>query len=415
MPTNRFNRYDAGQFLLFIIWPFLALVSSIKNRNSPWAKNIFWLFCIFYGFTFVMSGIDSDAYRYMKAFEELSESDYTIFQFLPQLYSSESSYVDILYPFISFFVSRVTGDSRILMAIFALIFGFFYSRNLWYLFKKLKPNIILSIMLFIIGFALLIPIWKVGAFRFNTAIHIFIYGALPFIIDGDKKKLWVIFLSVFVHFSFALPIIILLLYIFFGNRLWFYFTLFLISLIVSQIDLESVKAITDLLPGIYQSKSNQYLTEDMAKNSLEGIKATNWYIQYYIEIIKWLVSSFLIVFFINKHSIFHKNDSNYKLFCFVLLFYTFANIANLLPQGVRFYGIANLLAYFLIISIVQNRKSSSFLLILRRLAVIPLAIIIIVDIRKGFDYTGLSSILGNPIIAPFITGDIPLIDILKSK
>jgi len=42
-----------------------------------------------------------------------------------------------------------------------------------------------------------------------------------------------------------------------------------------------------------------------------------------------------------------------------------------------------------------------------------LILYIIVKIRIGFDFLGLAAILANPFIAPFITNDIPLIELIK--
>ena len=64
------NRYV---WVLFILWPFYALVFAIKNYRHAFAKNIVWMFIVFYGYSMVIVGDlenGADATRYRDQFPE---------------------------------------------------------------------------------------------------------------------------------------------------------------------------------------------------------------------------------------------------------------------------------------------------------------------------------------------------------
>ena len=69
-------RSGGSAIILFLIWPFAALIVAFKNHKQAWSKNLFWLFCIFFGYTFVIAqsgGADSD--RYAQKFLEFAHND----------------------------------------------------------------------------------------------------------------------------------------------------------------------------------------------------------------------------------------------------------------------------------------------------------------------------------------------------
>lgn len=399
--------------VLFLLWPFFSMVVTLKNWDKKWLRNIFWLFCIYYGYTFVVSTPEIDAYRYIELFKDLSRNTYTLREFIIYLFSGDTRYVDILNPLVSFILSRFTSDGRILLAGYGMIFGFFYSRNLWYLLDRVSFSNSYLTILFVLVFALLDPIWKLGAFRFNTAIHIYLYGLLPFLIEGKTKRLWVSVLSIFVHFSFFAPVLILIFYILLGNKQYLYFIFLVLSFFISEIDIDFFRSIFNKLPDIFKVKAEGYMTVDSYQNQLAIAERTNWYIRNYMSILKYLSTTFIIVIFINKDYYYNCNKIIRNLWCYTSLFYAFSNVLYLLPQGVRFYGIANILV-FMMLGIASSLSDLPILFRKLGFLSIPfLLLIIIVDLRKGMDFTGLSTILGNPFISHLFKGDIPIIQLIK--
>lgn len=395
---------------MLLLWPFGSMIYSLKNNKEVWAKNIFWIFCVFYGFTFVIYSPGVDAYRYAETFISWNKLSWTYSNFINTLYSEDTKFVDIFQPFLTFILSRFTSDTRILFAAFGFVFGFFYSRNLWYLFERLDDRKSLIMILFIMVFCLLIPIWRINAVRFWTAAHIFLYGTFPLLLQGDKKKLWISVLSVFVHFTFVSLVMVLILYLILGNRHKIYFFLFIISLIINELDLNYIKYQFESLPAIFQEKSSQYISDDAMTRQTEGASATNWYIRYYTPILKWIAYIFLISLYLKARNKIIENKSALNLFSFTLLFYAFANIFSLMPQGIRFSIVSAMLFFFTIIYFVSVIELPSIFKKLMLYSLPFILIIIIVAIRIGLAFTSITTIIGNPIIAFFVDMNISLLD-----
>ena len=123
IPGSNIKNY----LILFLCWPFLAFLLALKNFSQTEAKKVIYIFLIYYGLNFVL--IDKgfvDAIGYTKELQanaKLPFSDF--FKIVGGLYTENDS-VDIYEQFISFVVSSFTSDHRILFAIFAAFFGFFY-------------------------------------------------------------------------------------------------------------------------------------------------------------------------------------------------------------------------------------------------------------------------------------------------
>ena len=65
---------EGGSFarvIFFLVWPFGSLAFTAYHLRSSWAKNIVWLFVIFFGLTFVISNPKIDANRYNDKLQEM--------------------------------------------------------------------------------------------------------------------------------------------------------------------------------------------------------------------------------------------------------------------------------------------------------------------------------------------------------
>src|SRR5690606_20695017 len=122
--------------------------------------------------------------------------------FLDLFFSDEeSSYLDFAAPVITFVIARFTENYAILFGTYALIFGFFYSRNIWFILDRMKEDIKPAALIVFIMICLLVPFWSINGFRFWTATHVFIYGMLPYMfLEKHPKYLLIASLSVLFHF-----------------------------------------------------------------------------------------------------------------------------------------------------------------------------------------------------------------------
>ncbi|MEQ8530260.1 MAG: hypothetical protein RIB86_00280, partial [Imperialibacter sp.] len=131
------SRIKNTALVLFLINPFAGFIHGFLFSHEKWSKNAVWLFVIFYGFTMVKpDGMDSARYV-QKLQTNYYGTDWQSFK--DGFYSATGEQVDIYEPTIVFFISRITDSGDALFAVFGLVFGFFYSRNLWMVLRY-KPG-----------------------------------------------------------------------------------------------------------------------------------------------------------------------------------------------------------------------------------------------------------------------------------
>lgn len=403
--------------LLFFIWPILAVASAFRNYRSNWGKNILWAFTAFYGFAFAI-GVEnsgSDINRYVAELAYLNTVEMTMADAIQ--YFKESGEVDILRTFIAVTLSRVTGSQSILTLVYGIIYGFFFSRNIWYVLERLQGRIKPITILLLICFFLVLPVWKINGFRMWTGAQIFIYGLLPFLFEGKKTRLLISVSSVLVHFSFIIPMGILMVYLVLGNRLLPYFIFFLMTFFISEIDLNAFNKLVDsYAPEILQERTSSYRAETKVEEHREGVDKENmvWYAVWHGRALSYSIMGFLIILFFKGRTFFAKHKRWLSLFSFILLFSGIVNLLSSLPSGGRFYDVANLLALALIVLYIQNREQE---LIMERfvwIATPALLLYVVVAFRIGLYSMSATAVMGNPVIAMFFIGEhISLNDVMK--
>ncbi|HYW35271.1 MAG TPA: EpsG family protein [Balneolaceae bacterium] len=403
--------------ILFVVWPLLAVASAFKNYKHPWAKNILWAFIAFYGFSFAVSTGNSgaDIVRYVQNYQNLHEKKMTLASSVK--YFEKSNEVDVASTIIAIVLSRFSDSQAVLTMIYGLIFGFFFSRNMWFVLERFKgPMKPITILLFICFF-LVIPIWNLNGFRFWTAAHVFIYGALPYLFDGKRKGIIIAASSILVHFAFIVPVLVLIGYMLLGNRLIIYFIFFLMTLFISQINLRVFNQVVEnYAPKIIQKRTAGYRGKGYVKKYRERTpeKKKNWYVVWYNIALDWSVMGFLIILFLKGRSFFSGNQKWLSLFSFTLLYYGVANLLASLPSGGRYISIAQMLALALIMLYVQKREQERVMERFVWVATPALMLFIVVAIRTGLYSMSATSVLGNPIVALFLTGDyVSLNDFVK--
>ena len=402
--------------LIFMVWPLLALVSAFWNYNKGWGKNILWAFVAFYGFTFAIGAESkgSDIVRYVAEVETLHSMGMTISDMFA--YYLQSGEIDILRTFIAVVVSRFTDSQAIVTLIYGIIFGFFFSRNVWYVLNHLKGKLQPITLLLLVCFTLIIPIWNITTFRMWTAAHIFIYGLLPFLIQNNKKGIVIATLAILVHYAFLVPVAVLYAYLLFGNRMMIYFLFFLATFFISEIDLTVFNnAVENYAPEVLQERTSSYRGEQKVESHREGaVQGRVWYAVWYKRVLKWSVMGFLVLLFLKGRDFFNRNLAWANLLSFTLLFYGVANLFSSLPSGGRFIAVANLCAVALIVLYVQNRDHEVSMKRFIMAATPALLLFVVVSMRDGLYSTSATTILGNPFIALFMSGEnISLNDVMK--
>lgn len=406
-------------YILFLIWPFLATATAFKNYKKSWAKNIFWLFCIFYGLTFAMGAESegSDIVRYVAEYQELHIEEMTYSSAVE--YYQESGEIDVARTIIAIGLSRFTDSQPVLTMFYGILFGFFFSRNLWYIMERLQGRLLPITILLLACFFLSNPIWKINGFRMWTAAHMFIFGLLPFLCEGKARYLWVSFLSLAVHFSMLVPIGVLIGYMMLGNRLYLYFGVFLFTYFFAELDISAFNNVMEAYaPEALQERTSSYRTEGPDRPGMEVASqggGTRWYASWYGRALRYSIAALLIGLFVTGRKFFAEHKYWMNLFCFVLCMYSAANILTALPSGSRFFTFAEMSALALLILYIQNVPREK---VMKRfiIAVSPgLVLFALVAFRIGLYSMSATAILGNPVVAYFMFEEyISLNDFLRS-
>jgi hypothetical protein len=408
------NSFIKNTLLLYLISPITGLLIALRYYRNDWSKNILWLFCIFFGYTFIIGTAgegSADSYRYTEEFLKYAHSNMNLIDLMRSLYSEGSENADIAQPLITFLVSRITDNPAMLFATFGFIFGYFYSRNIWYVLDRIEGSLTVFIFIYIVTFALINPIWNINGVRMYTAAQIFLFGTLPYLLEKKSKRLIWSGLSVFVHFSFVLPVAILLLFIIFKNRLNIYFLFFILTSLIKEIDLQQVQSALSFLPGFLQSRVTSYTDLEYAETVQIRDQAVNWYIPFSYQAIKWVIYAMTTFIYLFGRKILKNKKDLLTLLSFSLLLYGFANISSLVPAGGRFLTVANTFLFPFFILFITNFPKLKGIVICEALSIPLLLLFCLVAIRTGMDYYGLVTVFGNPIFAalnvdsgPFITG-----------
>ncbi len=399
--------------IIFFISPFFALINVLLNYKKPWSKNIVWIFVVFFGYTFIISG-QKDSVRYTQRLEYLAKQNVGSFsEFVSFFYDRKIQNVDIVEPFITFLISRFTENGHVLMAVFGLVFGYFYSRNIWFLLDKVNDKIKREALLFLLLASFIVAIWAINGFRFWTATHVFVYGL--FLYNDGKRIKGTMFciLSFFIHFSFALPLLLFIIYVLFRKQLLILTALYLSSFFIAQISPQLVKTYSENIPEVFQDRTESYLNKEYIKGRLKSQVNVNWYVNGRITVIGYAISSILVFIMLRHRNAINKNQVAAGILSYALILATVGNLLSQVPSAVRFLIVAYLIFSASFFLFIQAKNEKVLPVWIKWPFGAAALLYLIVEIRLGFDMMGLLTILGNPLTTLFIEDNVPLINYIK--
>lgn len=371
-------------FYLFILWPFLALITALSNYNQKDSRRVVYLFLVYYGLTFVVGNVGVDAERnalYLKNIAELPFSDF--FKIIGGIYSSETS-VDIVEQLIYYIVSRFTSHHSILFAVYAGIFGYFYLKSIDLLYDRYQKKPGRNVLIHMVFFIFILPITAINGFRMWTAAWIFFYGAYHVILYRDPKYFIVTIASCFVHFSFLSINAILLIYYFAGNRNSIYLPIAIISFILPRFIAPLIQSISASLGGGLKARVEMYTDEAYASGVKDSLQQVAWFMQIGNDLVFYYLV--LAIIFIQLQRRFRMIGSEEKnLFSFLLLLIAFVNFGKEIPSfGVRFQVIFFMFAtLYLILYFLKLKQNQVSLVTL--VGLFPMLLKAAISFRQGSD------------------------------
>lgn len=369
-----------------------------------------WLFCGFFGLTMVMSSEGQDAEQYVLRLEQYHHSDTRWNALVSSFYAPSSNNVDVLNPIITFLVAFFTDQSRFLFMAYGLIFGFFYSRNIWYLIERYAQPIRGPALWLLICFAMIVGLWQINGFRFWTAAHIFLFGALPMLCERKLKYAGWAVLAVLMHFAYLLPVVVLLSYRLVGPRLFLLLAFFIGTFFVSQLNVEFIQNAVNQLPVAFEERAEIY-TSPVAIDRFQDREVTfNWYITWAPQLFRWFLIGGIVLLVFQPMRL---TPEMKWVAGFALLFGGVANLTSLIPSGGRFITVSN---FFLAASIFWFLQywGKRWSFYRYAYAAIPvMALFLVVAGRYLSGGLSLLSVLGNPIIGILVNAQTAIIELIK--
>ena len=176
-----------SHWFLFLLLPFFASITAVRNYKAPWAKNVVWAFVIFYGYTFAIAkeNSDTDIVRYIEELKDLYSKSLSFYDMIDIF--RDSGEADVLRTIVAIIVSRFTDNPQVLTAVYGLIFGFFFTRCMWYVLERLKGKLKWGAVLMLVVFALIDPFWNLNGSGLIQQ-HLYFYMALCLIFLKIKKQ-----------------------------------------------------------------------------------------------------------------------------------------------------------------------------------------------------------------------------------
>jgi hypothetical protein len=403
-------------FLLWVINPFFSTLLLFKKMKAVKSITPILLFSFFFGISFVIApGSNSDSHRYSNELYFLNKNPVDFTKYISSVYSEDGSKIDVYQPLLTWFVSKFTDDYKWLFAVFAMVFGFFWFQSIAIIRDKLPDKLGGIILIVFILFVFINPIWNINGVRMWTAVNVFFYGLLLLQIKHNKWGLVFIFLSSFIHFSLIIAVVLFLAYAVIPlKKSYIFFSLYLLTFFIGELNLDALKDYFELLPGFAQSRKG-YLNESLLEGEKLEILQSSLHIRMYHDFLKYLI--LVITFWIFYKVTRRVQSLDLKLLNWynqALFFGAFSNLAACVASGARFEIITNLLMLSSFLWLLSHKKESYMPTWMNTPLFIMSLFIVVVQIRMGLDYIGLFYFIGNPLVNMIFIDKIPFVDFIKT-
>ena len=186
--------------LLFPIFPFLSFLIACTNLKGRANGVVFVLFYALFGFCHTFRDIRSDAFRKAEDFAaHFPESISDIMQRL-----SDGDIMDIYESILFSWLKGFTNDPHVMLLFVGLLSGFFILCIIRRVLSDYQGRYNALIYIIVLMLILLLSPVHLGGVRNITALSIFAYSAIRFLVD--KKNIWLIgiLITPLIHFSFIL-------------------------------------------------------------------------------------------------------------------------------------------------------------------------------------------------------------------
>lgn len=356
------DRGLVSQLLLFIIWPFGALLQSLRNIKSRNFLVIYSLFCVlmcwnFDVVTYVYDDFSGIAYFFM-------HTDSSTDAFFRRLHAyvtfSPDAPREIYLYFMMWFSRLFSGNPHFFFALCAIPYLFFQTKC----FKMFleDDNFKNGLLAFLVLFLFMFPrdIITVQNPRFVTGLWLCVYVIMKSFhsaTKGNKHLLWLL-LAPTIHSSYWFLAPIMLLCILVGRtarRPSWLVVLVYVSIPFSYMSSDIISSNINILSLLPLSDSLGEWAEGYASSSVESTQATGsgfYWIPVLFSILKKTAYLIVPIMILQKRELINKQSSTGRLISCYLLLFAIANFVQSMPVlGVRFFLFVQILSIYVLFKV----------------------------------------------------------------
>lgn len=405
MTAKKGTGFSTDSFIIGALLPIMGLVEALRNPTNKGTRTFIVMFLFFIGLCTLYEnspGLDTNRVveQFLFAYKLQDISLWSFYKLQP-----ESNQVDIYLTVLSWFCSRFFSNPHLYLGIIVGLMGLALTSNLNFVLKRYYTTGIGQLLFILLLF---VPQAVYYPHRWWMAMQIFLMGALPLVYDKSYKRLYFCFLAILIHFSYIYLLTVLIVYISLPKKkvlpyiVVFYISLFVL-MFVSNINFAT------FIPYLEESSDAQFIERTtMYMHEMESDKNFLYKsAKLFFNIAKGIL--FLFIYF--QKDWVHRNRT---VFCWTLLFTSFAQFASLNPVGYRFVDFGNFIVVIFYIYFLSTNNSDRTRKWFAYLSPV-FVYYIIYQIRGILDCISLQHLLlGNCITIWFLDDNISVLNLIKN-
>ena len=391
-------------WIFSLLWPFGTFIASIRNykyRNFVIASLGI---AIMYALCMQVTATDTFNADITRNLRNAADSQYKTWGdiFLEK---------DFLTSIIGKLACYVSDDLRFLGVIFEILNTWMFLKCIQIIENKINSYGLSMSPLWITVLVLAFSFWEINSLRFALATTFYVWCALEYFMNGNNHFKYYSILSPFIHFGYFIVVPSLLIYDWLKDRTKLVWIIFAVSFFLTT---PAVSLYINNLSQEYMSESvaknvdgyaSERGLEGMAERYAEGARTGNLnraISRSMVDIRNYTVMACVGLLSLLCYRSKNKNEEMVRIMNYLLLFYSFSNVANSNSQGVRFYATAALLAVcFFIVFIAKSQMVNVLSIAQKRLCIIGCIIVSIATLMNlyiGRDAANLGSVMFHNII-----------------
>lgn len=424
MNNKRIGSYT-GLWLFFLAWPFGAFILSLKHIINRHYQKIIIAFAFLFGYTVFFYGGDIVRYQgFYKAVSTYSWSEFFRILFNPfdlniQAFYSGAEKPDRYAFILQFIFSRLTENSRWMFGFISAVFTALYLRFMNEVLKETKwVNNNFAQKIFFVFLLVVIPFYVgVTGIRFWTALFVFMLFTIRYVKTEGNKYILYAASSMFIHYSFFLPLLILIIYKLTGykkNIVALFVLVGILSFINGTIGtkINLLQQVTTPFENTTIFEAAQSYTDyDILQERHIRLSQTNWYVTLRSNLLLFFLLTLTLLEYLRVFK-FRETAFTKKLFPIVIFFFIFTILTIDMGSLGRFNYIFYLFAisrYIILIGRQPNDKKLKY----AGMILFPILVLwILVIARGGFYFVDPLLLVGNPIILFLEQSSISLSELL---